>query len=313
MSQPENKYNLLLKISLVMLAISVVLLFVSGYNLYFKKEKEVVPASVAVSVRSERDSLQDLYKATLKKMDENFSASWNRADTLSTDLDVKIEAFNKLRSEIAGLLKSRDPSSSDLSQAREKITELQLRVNSLRTRNSDVEAENKRLLALLQQLREQNNNTSTASISIPASTVQPASVRTVAKQTGAARSEAPLLTRALQLYAVAADKKTNASAQAEKFVGSFVLRNTADKKNTELMVIVLQPDGKVVRNSVWESGTFESDEGRKAYSKRLVFDPSEEEKQVTFSLNPERFFKGEYTMEIWYNGNLIAMMKKALS
>lgn len=293
-----------------MLAISVVLLFISGYNLYFKKENKATPPAAVVNVKSERDSLQELYAATVKKMDENFAASWNSADTLSTGLDVKITEFNKLRSDIAGLLKSQNPSSGELNQAREKITELQLRVNSLQTKNSDVEAENRRLLALLMQLREQNNNTTTMS---PVATQQPLAVRTAVKQTGAGKAEEPLLTRSLQLYAVAADKKTNDSEQAEKFVGSFLLRNTADKKNTELMVIVLQPDGKVVRNSIWESGTFESDEGRKAYSKKLVFDPSEEEKQVNFSLNPERFYKGEYTMEIWYNGNMIAMMKKALS
>lgn len=308
MSLPENKYNLLLKISLVMLVISVALLFISGYHFYFKKTENRPVPTAAVAVKAERDTLQEMYAAALKSLDENFSASWKSADTLSTDLDVKITAFNTLRNDIANILKDQSPT-ADLGVARQKIIELQIMVNGLRIKNSDVEAENRRLIALLQQLRVNNNTIA----NIQAPVQQPVAIRTIAVKQETEQTEGPLLTRALQLNAIAADKKTNAADLAERFIGSFLLRNTADKKNNELMLVVLQPDGKVLRNSVWEAGTFESDEGRKAYSKKLYFDPSDDEKQISFSLNPERFFKGEYTMQLWYNGNLVAMLKKALS
>ena len=79
------------------------------------------------------------------------------------------------------------------------------------------------------------------------------------------------------------------------------------------MVVVLQPDGKVIRNSAWESGVFETRDGKKIYSRKLLFDATGNEKQLNFSLNPDRFLKGEYTMQIWYNGSMIGKMSRILS
>ena len=122
---------------------------------------------------------------------------------------------------------------------------------------------------------------------------------------------------ALHLFALAGNNKngqeTNTADDAEKIVGTFTVKNLPAKGNGELLIVVLQPDGKVVKNSVWESGTFESADGKKIYSRKLYAEATNEEKQLNFSLTPERFLKGDYTMQIWYNGNMIAKMTKTLS
>lgn len=300
----ENKYDTLLKISFGMLAISAVMLCISGYNIYFKKGASAVPAAAVPAVRSERDSLQQIYTATVKKLDETFSSSWASADTLSQNLDVKLEEFNKLRNEITAILKDQSPG-ADLGSAKEKILELQIKVNMLRLKNTDVEAENRRLQALLDQLtrnRADNGGSNMTRSDAKAATDQPS---------GAA------MTTGLHLSAIATvnnkETETTAADEAEKIAGSFSLKNVSTKAGAELMVVVIQPDGKVVRNSVWESGSFETSQGRKVYSRKISLDAGSNERQLNFSLNPDRFLKGEYTMQIWYNGNLIGKMSRVLS
>jgi hypothetical protein len=306
MTTKENKYSTLLKASLAILIISVALLCFSAYNFYRDKKEEpkVDPAAV---LKAERDSLKAEYEATIKKLEENFGDPKKITDTASADLDVKVTEFNRLHNEIIELLKKQGPA-TDITVDKEKLIELQQKVDALSNKNSDVELENQRLQALLDQLKANAKAQTT-----PVAVKQPAGTNTIA----ADKPAKPIIASTLQLVALTtannAEQKTNASDQAQKFVGSFVIKNVADKKNTDLMVIVLQPDGKVVRNSASESGSFETDEGRKVYSRKLSFNPGENEKQLNFSLSPERFFKGEYTMQIWYNGNLIGMLKRALS
>jgi isoleucyl-tRNA synthetase len=299
----ENKYDTLLKISFAMLAISAVMLCISGYNIYFRKGIPAAQSMSASAIRTERDSLQQIYAATVKKLDETFSSSWTSADTLSQNLDVKLEEFNKLRNEITAILKDQSPD-ADLGFAKEKILELQIKVNALRLKNSDVETENKRLQALLDQLtKSRTENAGNAA-------------RSDAKQ-AADKPSGPVMTTELHLSAMATsnnkETETTAADEAEKIVGSFSLKNISPKATAELMVVVIQPDGKVVRNSVWESGSFETTQGKKIYSRKLSLDAGSSERQLNFSLNPDRFLKGEYTMQIWYNGNLIGKMSRVLS
>jgi hypothetical protein len=49
------------------------------------------------------------------------------------------------------------------------------------------------------------------------------------------------------------------------------------------------------------------------YSRKMYVDPSIEEKPLNFSLTPDTFIKGEYTMQVWYNGNMIAKTIKTMS
>ena len=286
-----------------MLAISAVLLCISGYNIYFRHAEPAVQTVSVSAIRTERDSLQQIYSATIKKLDEAFSASWSSADTLSQNLDVKLEEFNKLRNEITTILKDQSPE-ADLGSAKEKILELQIKVNALRLKNTDVESENKRLQALLDQLTK-GRQESAAGFFVPGA-------RQVAEKTGG-----PVITTEMRLAAVAIannkETETNAADEAEKIVGSFSLKNISSKANTELMVVVIQPDGKVVRNSVWESGSFETSQGKKIYSRKINLDGGSNDKPLNFSLNPDRILKGEYTMQIWYNGNMIGKISKLLS
>ena len=295
--------------SVVLLVLSAIMLLVSGYNIYFKKHTLPTIADAIITYNGTpklRDSLSKIYSNTVTDIDDHL----NLTATAATDPDTKVKMaeLGTLREEIVSLLANKN-NDADLQLAKVKIEELQQKVALLQNKYTGVASENKRLQQLINQLLN-GKQTSAQSIGI-ATTEKQKTVTTPVENNWRASAAA------LHLFAVAGNNKngqeTNAADDAEKIVGTFTVKNLPAKGNGELLIVVLQPDGKVVKNSVWESGTFESADGKKIYSRKLYAEASNEEKQLNFSLTPERFLKGDYTMQIWYNGNMIAKMTKTLS
>ena len=109
--------------------------------------------------------------------------------------------------------------------------------------------------------------------------------------------------------------ETFQAMQTDKFVGSVVVKNNNAINNVaEIFIVVLQPDGHVLQKSAWESGTFETLDGKKIYSCKLRFDYIRgEPKKLLFSLSTDKYMKGNYTMQVYYNGSLIGKMYKTLT
>ena len=305
----ENKYDKLLLASVGLLVLSAVMLLISGYNIYFKKHTipTVEEATAAnVFVPKLRDSLTKIYSNTVTDLDDHLNLSTNAAT--DPDTKVKMVELGKLREEIVTLLGNKK-NDADLQQAKVKIEELQQKVALLQNNYTGVETENKRLQQLINRLLNSKQYPTQSSGTIAIGKQKPTTLPVASKGVASAAS--------LHLFALAGNNKngqeTNTADDAEKIVGTFTVKNLPAKGNGELLIVVLQPDGKVVKNSVWESGTFESADGKKIYSRKLYAEATNEEKQLNFSLTPERFLKGDYTMQIWYNGNMIAKMTKTLS
>ncbi len=305
----ENKYDKLLLASVVLLVLSAVMLLISGYNIYFKKHSlpTGTEATLTYTVAPKlRDSLSRIYSNTITDINDHLNLTASAAT--DPDTKVKMAELGKLREEIVALLANKN-NEADLQLAKVKIEELQQKVALLQNKYTGVETENKRLQQLISQLltHKQNPTQSSSYVTIEKQKTNPATV----SNNGLASAAA------LHLFAVAGNNKngqeTNTADDAEKIVGTFTVKNLPAKGNGELMIVVLQPDGKVVKNSVWESGTFESADGKKIYSRKLYAEATNEERQLNFSLTPDRFLKGDYTMQIWYNGNMIAKMTKTLS
>ena len=305
----ENKYDKLLMASVVLLVLSAIMLLVSGYNIYFKKSinPNMADASMAYSVAPKlRDSLTKIYSNTVTDIDDHLNLTASAAT--DPDTKVKMAELGKLREEIVALLANKN-NDADLQLAKVKIEDLQQKVALLQNKYTGVETENKRLQQLINQLLK-GGQTANAVNSTAITEKQKPGKLMVTNNSAASAA-------ALHLFAVAGNNKngqeTNTAEDAEKIVGTFTVKNLPAKGNGELLIVVLQPDGKVVKNSVWESGTFESTGGKKIYSRKLYAEATNEEKQLNFSLTPDHFLKGDYTMQIWYNGNMIAKMTKTLS
>ena len=305
----ENKYDKLLLVSIILIVASSILLLISGYNIYFKSEevKQISKNSTNELALPFRDSIEKMYSNTVSDIKNNLHLS-NKAED-EEEVKTKMIELDTLKEEIKALLSNKN-NNSDLMLAKVKIEELQQKVYFLQSKFSNVETENKRLQKLINQLiSSKSASTVTALSYVSSENMKPAPDQT--------KNGITSLAARLHLFAVvnnnSKEQETTTADDAEKMVGTFVVKNLPAKGNGELLIVVLQPDGKVVKNSVWESGTFETVEGKKIYSRKIFTETASEEKQLNFSLTPERFLKGDYTMQIWYNGNMIAKMVKTLS
>ena len=167
------------------------------------------------------------------------------------------------------------------------------------------------LAAVLQQLTD-NNKTIIPTIQQTSNATKAPAEKTEPIITGFAATDLHLTA---MMTNADKEQETSLAQETEKLVGSVVLRSsTVQNNNNEVVVVVLQPDGQVLKNSAWESGTFLSDEGKKIYSYKLRFDYNRgEAKRLFFSLSADQYQKGNYTMQVYYNGMLIGKMLKTLS
>jgi hypothetical protein len=280
------------------------MLGVTGYQLYFnnvtnKKAADIL--SVTAGTKTIRDSLQKIYYSTSQKMDTHVHESGSFLE--NKNAQVMLDEMNRLRQEIAILLKEQQPA-SDLTTARQKIEALQHKLEVLQGLYTNVDTENKRLQRLISQLiaadKTIGNNTSNSYKEKP----------TIEKSNNATAT-------AMHLYAITMhnsnEEETSTSDEAEKIVGSFLIKNFPPHSGGEVHVVVLQPDGKVLKNSDWDAGTFNTREGKKIYSRKLYFEDSGDEKPLNFSLTPDKFLKGDYTLQVWYNGILIGKTTRKLT
>lgn len=252
--------------------------------------------------------------------------------------------ISRLKAEIELLSKNKN-SDADIKVARQKIEELQQKIDNLVDKNSNVETENKRLFAVLRQLSDErkdaeqkakawpvvyeNKNTEIRPNANPvatkknpagnANTVTAEKNNTVNAGNAGSISENIFAIEGLQLSAVTVtDNKeieTQQAYQTDKLVGNITIKNKNFQNNAgEIIVVVLQPDGRVLQKSTWESGTFQSPEGRKVYTCRMRFDYTKgETKHLSFFLNSSNYQKGNYTMQVYCKGVLIGKIIKTLS
>ncbi|MBC7536195.1 MAG: hypothetical protein H7258_10925 [Ferruginibacter sp.] len=307
----DSKSILLLVVSVLLILVSCALLWTWGYNFNnFAKDKQgtvFIVKDSTTATNATRDSLKKIYASTIENIG-TLDSTWMHADSLKTDLDIKLSEFYKLRNEIAIILKN-PAKKEDLDLAKQKIGELQKKVDQLRSKNTDVENENKRLYAVLQQLtnaQRQVLQQQPSAKSVVFENKEPTSNPT----TSFSASDMRLLAMTVE-----GDKEqeTYQALQADKFVGSFNVKNSAAFNSTEIVIVLLQPDNKVLQTSAWETGRFDTREGKKIYSCKVKFEYARgENKRLSFSLNSDKFQKGIYTMQLYYNGNLIGKMAKTL-
>ncbi len=305
----DNRSSILVVLTSILLVLLLVLSGIWGYNYYANRNNVVTINNASnpyttksIKIETTQDSLQRMYSETISKLDNTLDSTWSDADSLKGNLDISLGEFYKLRSEISRILKN-NPTAVDLGVARQKIGELQQKVEDLRNRNKDVEAENKRLYSLLQKINSIKENEST---------VKNLDNSISSNQLGTTLS---LFTATqLKLAALVGDGETTNAEDAEVIVGSFVVKNVGQLNGAELIIVVTQPNGKVLKNSAWETGIFVTKaEGRKMYSQKLKFDYTKgESKRFNFSLTADNYQKGNYTLQIYHNGFMIANTVKTL-
>ncbi|MEO6355169.1 MAG: hypothetical protein ABIU77_23870 [Ferruginibacter sp.] len=312
----DNKSSLLLVVSLLLLSLSLVLLAIWGYQFFSSNDKENISLkketpSAASIIANTHDSLLDVYSKTINKLDVRIGVAKVVADSLMENVDDKITEINSLKDEIRILLKN-TVSRESLNSARAKIGELQQKIEQLQDNIYTIENENKQLKALLQQYNKdsdvQHNNAA------PPPVLHAAKLPAVVNKPAAPT----FLLTGIRVMAFSAkddkEQETLKASETEKINGSFTLKSNAIADNADIYICLVQPNGKVLQNSDWEVGAFDTPEGRKIYSHKIQtrFDDGEE-KLLHFSVSADNFEKGNYTVLIYYNGQVIGKLVMTLS
>jgi hypothetical protein len=205
--------------------------------------------------------------------------------------------------------------------ANSRIDQLQHRIEKLQSSNFDVESENKRLNNLLLQYQNQQQQPTISTPTLPvtnnANSFEQNKVVTAPKPVASkinSTNANPFSTSNLQLNALSDNLKNADANNTIKITGSFVLKNNSSPNNSaEIIVVVMQPDGKVIQKSTWESGLFQTNSGKKIYSCKLQTDcKNGEAKKIDFWLTSDKSQKGMYSMLLYQNGNMIGKVSKQL-
>lgn len=285
------------------------------YHLYDKtryssRRTEVyIKDSVAVA-EGIKDSLQKLYVSTIINLDTRLDSTRSNADSLKSQLNVKLGEIYKLKGEIDGILKKRGASKADLDIARQKINELQQLIDDLKGEKDSMEEEKKQLNGILSQMTgeitglQQNMKKLGDENKMLTEKVNLASVFVA--------SEVKLLPVAIKNDK---EQETNQSKKVSKLIASFTVQNNVSEyANADVYIVVIQPNGKILRTDAWESFSMETYNGNKIpYTRKLRFEYDKgEAKQMIFSLDAEEYQKGNYTLQVYHNGYMVGQVTKTL-
>lgn len=279
---------------------------------YSQRRTEVyIKDSIAVA-QGVQDSLRKIYSNTINDLDARLDSTKSTAGMLQGELSTKLQEINRLRSEIATILKKNNFKKEDLDLARKKSLELQQLVAELQNKNSSIEEEKKQISAVLDKVNyqvkdlennvqklDQENKVLTEKVSL-ASTFVASELK-------------------LSPVAVKNDKEqeTTLTKKVSKLIVSLALQNNiSDYETADVFVVVIQPNGKIVRNEdAWETYSIPLKNGSSiTYTRKIRFEYQKgETKRLIFSLNPEEYMKGTYTMQVYHNGYLIGQVTKSLN
>ena len=280
-------------------------------TLYSKRRTEIyIKDSVAVA-EGIRDSLQKMYSFTINGLDTRLDSTRSSADSIKSQLNIKLGEIYKLKSEIDIILKNRNASKADLGIAREKIAELQSLTEALKGEKDSMEEEKKQLNNVLVQLSgeisglQQNMNRLSDENKTLTDKVNIASV---------------FVSSELKLLPVMVkndkEQETDLAKKVSKFIISFTVQNNINEyANTDVYIVIIQPDGKVLKNDVWESFSMETYNGSKiSYTRKLRFEYLKgEARHLIFSMNADEFTNGKYILQLYHNGYMIGQVSKVLS
>ena len=309
----DTKSLLLLLVSLLLVLVSFVLIWTWGYSYYTKSEtaktNTIYPVADSASIANKvRDSLQKVYDATLQEMDLQLNSTLIHSDSLQNELEVKLAEFYRLRTEITAILKNR-PLNNNFAVAKQKIGELQTKVEGLKEKNQVVDNENKKLNEVLNEISKAERNTD--------KNTNPATIVKTANPERPNPVFSAFTASDMRLAAVTNtdENETALAEKTDKLTGTFTVMNfNSQLTNAEMMVVVIKPDGKILKGSGWDAGTFTTPEGKKIYSYKFNFSYSRgEAKRLAFSLKGGTLSKGNYTMEVYHNGLMIGRVIKSLS
>jgi myosin heavy subunit len=281
-------------------------------TVYTSKRNEVfVKDSMAVA-QGVQDSLQKIYSQTINTLGTQLDSAKTTTGMLQGELGNKLAEINRLRTEIAAILKRNNFKKEDLDLARRKSVELQQLVAELQNRNTSIEEEKQQIAGMLEQVNVQVKNLQANNQQLDRDN----KVLTE-KVTLASTFVASELRLSPMMVKNDKEQETNQAKKASKFVVSFAVQNNVNEyENAEVFVVITQPDGQLLTNDAWESSAAidTRTEGKKRYTRKVKFEYARgETKRLVFSLNADDYQRGTYNLQVYHNGYMIGQANKQLN
>ena len=291
-------------ILLALLAAGLVITWV--YHIYDKSQysnhtREVfVKDSIAVA-EAVSDSLRVYYTRTLDQLGVEKLEIDSTNSSLKGELGQRITEINRLRSEIGIILKRKNLTQADLTEAKTKIDDLQTMIDDLKTENSSLSDERTKLNGVLAQLNGEMNSLQQNMQKVSAEN------RDLAQKINEASVfiASEIKFAAVNVKTDEKESETTQQKKANKLVTSFTVQNNIlDLQSAEVVVVITDPTGKSLNTEVWDVGSFETKtDGRKIYTRKVKFEYNKgEAKHLIFSLEPDNFEKGIYKLSLYHNG-----------
>lgn len=309
MNLKESRISFLLLFSLSLLLLAFIILFAWGF-LYYRSAAATARSqsptiiykdSSTIAAQRLKDSLQKMYSNTVTQLNNQLDIASMNADSIKDNINDKYREFSAIRTEISNLLEQ-SRTAEQVNDARQKLFALQQRLDDWRRKYNDVAAENIRLSALLKQLSSGAGQAAVTPV------VQREITDNDARENRSAVSTPAMQVAALNLQAVDDNDLTRVNGSMN------VTNNIQSNPLVEMYVVILQPDGKLLKQSAWNSGSFETNEGTRIYSCKLRFDLAKgENKLLNFSVPSTQFQKGKYSVLVYHNGIMVAKGSKQLS
>lgn len=314
-SAPEQKTVVTAKNNnsnkIIVIVLAAALLFSVGYIIYDKSKSKELYAQLQTqftNVDSARTELQNDFNEANKKMDELNGQNL----ALQGQLAEKNAEIEKKRVEISSILKNKNATASQLSRAKQLISELNGQIQdyvaqieqlkqenaTLTTANTDLTTQRDNLATEKQQIQETLVATETAKKSVEdvASTLHASNINIAAINMKGSKEVSTTTAKRADLMRIAFDIDEN---------------RIAPSGTKEVYVIVTAPDGSVITNNE----TFTTrEEGDKKFTSKVNVN-YEQGKRIPVSFDWKQGTKyqtGDYKIEIYHNGYKIGEGRKSL-
>ena len=225
---------------------------------------------------------------------------------LQGSLAEKSTEIQQLKGNISGILRKKNATAAELSDAKKMISELNGKINGLFVEIEQLKGENKQLTSTNQQL----NTEKTQLTSDKQNLEQNLNKTTTEKQQLAEKVDVASTLHASNIGITAIDvkssgkeKETTTAKRADFMRVNFVLdpNRVTPSGSKDLYIVITGPDGKIFK----DGGNFNTrEEGEKAFTNKVTVS-YEQGKLTPVSFNwkkTDKYVEGDYKIEIYNNG-----------
>lgn len=291
------------KISIAVLAIALI-----GSWIYFLNSNNTKTAIInnyttqVATLDSTKNSIQAEFIAASAKVD-----SLNQENTgLQGELQEKALAIQKLKMNISAILRKKEASDKELSEAKSMITDLNSKVNNLLADLGKAQEENKQLNAQNQELTNQN---ATLNTNLNSTKKEKERLQDI----GSTLHASTFSIQAIRVKNNGRESTTNTAKKANLIRLAFMIdKNRITPSGTqELYVCITGPNG----NAIGDGGNFNTrEDGVRTYANKLsVVYEQNVALPVSYDFKQSnKFIEGEYKVEVYHNGFKIGEGKTTL-